>query len=64
MTSETDSLVNSKLKTVPNIKSLLESDGKIALLVSHIHLKARNTAYASIGKEDRTSPHQSTTTTK
>lgn len=34
MTSETDSFVTSKLKTVTNVKSLLESDGKIALLVS------------------------------
>lgn len=65
MTSETDSLVTSKLKTVTNIKSLLESDHKIALLVSHIYLKAHNTADASTGKDDnRSSPHQSTLTKK
>lgn len=65
MTSETDSLVTSELKTVTNVKSLLESDGKIALLVSCVHLKAHNTADASIRKDDsRTFPRQSTTTTK
>lgn len=65
VTSERGSSVTSKLKTVTNIKSLLESDGKIVLLVSHIYLKAHNTSDASIGKDDgRTSPHQSTTKTK
>lgn len=52
VTSETDSLVTSKLKTVANRKNLVESDGKNELLVLHIHSKARNTANASIGKDD------------